>query len=292
MTKQTNKNASSVKFIFSFLLLISALATNPAKAQITTIPYSQKFAVSIKAGYSLSISSFGDKDDNELFSNQWKPGFFGAALINFPVKNNYSIQAEAGFSSRGRKIKFKDGPWINSASYQFMDVSLHLRKSYPLRWAKEIKGTWFFTVGPKLSYWLGGKGTITSGGSYKYSLKFSAPPDVPPLPDFNIMYLTNVNRGLFGIDFGIGLDAPTLALQRFIIEARFTSGFTFYGGKSSAFNRTFGYTDNLRASEKIISLSINYVLNREPKDGVKGGSTKSKGSKKPKPRKSIDSLLR
>jgi hypothetical protein len=61
----------------------------------THLAYSQKFAVGIKAGATLSKSSFGDKDDNDDFTNLWVPGYFGAGLVNFQLKNNFSFQTEA-----------------------------------------------------------------------------------------------------------------------------------------------------------------------------------------------------
>jgi len=272
----------------------------------TNFSYSQKFAVGAKAGATLSVSSFGDKDDQDSFTNLWKPGYFFAGLINFPLKKNFSFQTEAGFSQRGRKIKFNKETWVNEASYHFLDGSMLLRKSYPLQWSTDVRGTWFFNIGPKVSYWLNGKGTITTGGkyvdpddgitkistggAYDYKIKFSQAPEIPDAPDFNTMYLTDVNRWLFGLDFGVGVDAPTTALQRFVFEVRFTSGHTFYGNTGSAFNRTLGFRDNMRANEKIISFSIDYTLNKELHEGLKGKSTK-KDVKKTKPRKNIDSVL-
>lgn len=270
------------------------------------LAYSQKFAVGIKAGATLSKSSFGDKDDNDKFTNLWVPGYFGAGLVNFQLNKNFSFQTEAGYSKRGRKIEFNEGTWHNDATYHFLDASMALRKSYPLKWSSNVRGTWFFNIGPKVSYWLNGKGVVTTGGtyvdpadgltkistggSYDYSVKFEKEPEEPGAPDFNTMYLSDVNRWLFGLDIGIGVDAPTLALQRFIVELRFTSGHTFYGGKNSAFNRTLGFTDNLRANEKIFSLSIDYAINRVYREGQKGKST-NRDVKKSKPRKNIDSLL-
>jgi len=254
--------------------------------------YAQKFAVGVKGGASVSFSSFGDKDDADLFTNSFKPGFFFAGLVNFPLKKQFSFQTEGGFSQRGRSIKFENDTWENSATYHFIDGSMMLRKSYPLQWAENVRGTWFFNVGPKISYWLNGKGTVTSGGSYNYKVKFEKEPENPTEPDFNTMYLTDVNRWLFGLDLGIGVDAPTTALQRFVFEIRFTSGHTFYGSRSSAFNRTLGFKDNLRANEKIISFSVDYTLNRDLRDSKKGKSTKKDVPKKSsKPRKNIDSLL-
>jgi len=291
---------SSVYRIYSKYLILILFVS------VTSFAYSQKYAVGIKAGATLSVSSFGDKDDQDAFTNLWKPGYFFAGLVNFPLKKNFSFQTEAGFSQRGRKIKFNEETWVNEATYHFLDGSMMLRKSYPLKWSSNVRGTWFFNIGPKVSYWLNGNGTITTGGkyvdpadgitkiskggTYDYKVKFSQSPEIPDSPDFNTMYLTDVNRWLFGLDFGLGVDAPTTALQRFVFEVRFTSGHTFYGNRGSAFNRTLGFTDNLRANEKIISFSIDYTLNKELHEGLKGKST-NKDVKKTKPRKNIDSVL-
>lgn len=274
-----------IKYLPLFVTLLLCLAG-------TISLYAQKFAVGVKAGATISISSFGDKDDGDFYTNSSKPGFFAAGLINFPLKKNFSFQTEAGFSQRGRNIKFNEDTWENNATYYYIDGSMMLRKSYPLQWAENVRGTWFFNVGPKVSYWLNGKGTVTAGGSYDYKIKFEHPPENPTEPDFNTMYMTDVNRWLFGLDLGVGVDAPTTALQRFVFEIRFTSGHTFYGSRSSAFNRTLGFTDNLRANEKIISFSVDYTLNKDIRDTRKGKTTKKDVPKKSsKPRKNIDSLI-
>ena len=247
------------------------------------LTYSQKFIIGIKAGATFSKSSFDDKDDNDAFTNLWKPGYFGAALINFPLNKNFSFQTETGFSQRGRKIEFNDNTWLNNASYHFIDASMNLRKSFPLNWMRNVKSGWFINLGPKVSYWLSGKGKVTGGDNFDYEVKFEKQPENPNTADFNTMYMSDINHWHFGLDFGVGVDAPTLALQRFMIELRYTSGLTFYGEKNSAFNPTPGFTDNLRANENVISLFITYVLNRDIK---KGNSAKNK-----KPRKNFDSLL-
>jgi len=283
-----------------FLILVFSLSG-------THLTYAQKFAVGIKAGATLSKGSFGDKDDNDDFTNSWAPGYFGAGLINLRLKNSFSFQTEAGYSIRGRKIEFNEDTWHNVANYHFLDASMLLRKSYPLKWSRNAKGNWFFNVGPKISYWLNGKGAVATGGtyvdpvdgltkistadSYDYRVKFEKEPEEPDAPDFDTMYLSDVNRWLFGLDVGIGVNAPTKALQRFIVELRYTTGQTFYGGKNGAFNRTLGFKDNLRANEKIFSLSIDYTINRVYKEGQKGKSTK-KDVKKSKPRKNIDSMIK
>jgi hypothetical protein len=278
--------ANAIAYYCLKALVLSGLAV------ISFAGHSQKFTVGIKSGVTSSISSFGDKDDKADFTNRWKLGYFGAGLINFPLKDNYSFQTEFGYSQRGRKIEFNYDTWLNNATYHYLDGTMLLRKSYPLQWAKNVRGTWFFNVGPRISYWLSGSGKVIAGGSYNYKVKFTPPPDEPDAPDFNTMYLVDINRWLFGLDIGIGADAPTTSLQRFVFEVRFTSGHTFYGGRNSAFNRTLGFDDNLRANEKILSFIVSYTLNRDLRDSKKGKSTKNKELKRSKPRKSLDSNIR
>jgi hypothetical protein len=276
----------------AFPQFAKTIITSCALMVILSTGYSQKITIGVKSGFAFSQSVFGDKDDKANFNNRSKLGFITAGLVNFPLKDNYSFQTEFGYSQRGRKVEFNQNTWFNNATYHYLDGTMLLRKSYPLNWTKNVKGTWFVNIGPRISYWLSGKGKVIAGGSYTYQVKFTDPPDEPSSPDFNIMYMRDVNRWLFGLDFGIGADAPTTALQRFVFEVRFTSGHTFYGSRDSAFNRTLGFVDNLRANEKMLSFTASYTLNRDLRESKKGKSTKNKEIKKAKPRKNFNSKIR
>jgi hypothetical protein len=107
-------------------------------------------------------------------------------------------------------------------------------------------------------------------------------PQNPTGPDFDKMYLRDVNRWLFGIDIGVGFNAPLKRNRKLSTELRFTSGHTFFGTKYSASNRTLGFTDNLRANEKVISLTVAYVIDVNVQEGRKGKSTKDKEVKRKK----------
>jgi hypothetical protein len=78
------------------------------------------------------------------------------------------------------------------------------------------------------------------------------------------------------IDVGVGFIAPLKQNQKISAELRFTSGHTFLGNKFSASNRTLGFTDNLRSNEKVLSLTVSYILDVNVQEGRKGKSTKDK----------------
>lgn len=236
----------------------------------------QQFSLGLKVGPLMSRSVIADKFDRRDFSQRNKPGFMGAGLIIFPLKNNYSFETEVGYSQRGRKILSNADTWTNSATYNYAEASMLLRKSFPVKIIKNVPTQWFVNLGPNISYWIGGRGEIGSGRLQSYDIVFGPMPLEPPQPDFDKMYLTDVNRWLFGINIGAGLITPLRRSHRLLTELRFTSGHTFYGKPTSASWRTLGFTDNLRANEKVVSLTVAYLFDIDLKESRKGKSTQDK----------------
>jgi hypothetical protein len=255
---------------------ISLLVTLPCLTVIAHSVEAQEFSLGIKAGPLVTRSVIADKFDREDFSQRNKYGFLGAALIIFPLKNNYSFETEVGFSQRGRKILSNGDSWTNSATYYFGDASMLLRRTFPLRIRKNVPMLWFANLGPNVSYWLGGHGKIGVTQLQSYDIVFGPMPVEPSEPDFDKMYLTDVNRWLFGVNIGVGFIAPLKKSRKLLTELRFTSGHTFYGKTTSASWRTLGFTDNLRANEKFLSLSVAYIADFNLKEAKKGKSTLDK----------------
>jgi hypothetical protein len=246
---------------------------------LTVIAHSagaQEFSLGIKAGPLVTRSVIADKFDRKDFSQKNKYGFLAAGLIIFPLKSNYSFETEVGFSQRGRKILSQGDSWTNSATYYFLDASMLLRRTFPLRIRKNVPMLWFANLGPNISYWLGGHGKIGVTQLQSYDIVFGPMPVEPSEPDFDKMYLTNVNRWLFGVNIGVGFIAPLKKSRKLLTELRFTSGHTFYGKTTSASWRTLGFTDNLRANEKFLSLSVAYISDFNLREAKKGKSTLDK----------------
>jgi hypothetical protein len=259
---------------------ISLLLTLLCLTVITLSVSAQEFSLGVKAGPLVTRSVIADKFDREDFSQQSKFGFLGAALIIFPLKNNYSFETEVGFSQRGRKILSNGDTWTNSATYHFADASMLLRKTFPLRIKKNVPMLWFANLGPNISYWLGGHGKIGVTQLQSYDIVFGPMPIEPSEPDFDKMYVTDANRWLFGVNIGVGFIAPLKKSQKLLTELRFTSGHTFYGKTTSASWRTLGFTDNLRANEKFLSLTVAYIFDFNLKEGKKGKSTNKESRRK------------
>jgi hypothetical protein len=248
--------------------------------------FAQKFSLGVKAAPLATWSAYGDKDDGKRTDNKIKIGFYAAGFISFPLKNNYECVIEGGFSQKGRKVEFEGK--MNYASYYFIDAALLLRKSFKFYLGKNVPATWFVNVGPHISYWLGGNGVIGAVGSdgQKYDIEFVKDSINPNNFDFKTMYMLDANRWLFGVDMGIGMTAPIKTTQRVMVEFRFTWGHTFYGSRTTANYNWIEFTDNnMRANERVLSLSVAYAFDFDLKEGKKGRSTKDKEVHRKRPRK-------
>lgn len=259
-----------------FLSLALAISTGQLLGQ----PSTQKFSLGVKAGPLMTWSVFGDSYEGRNTDNKLKLGYYGAGIISFPLKNNYSCVIEGGFSQKGRKVIFEDKK--NDATYYFVDAALLLRKSFHIQLGKNIPATCFINVGPHVSYWLGGKGKIgyKDGDGTPYKVVF-ADTFILSQSKFKTMYLVEANRWLFGADIGIGMTAPIRSTQRVLTELRFTWGHTFYGGRSSARYNWVDFTDtNMRSNERVISFTVAYMFDFDLREAKKGRSTKDKEVKR------------
>ena len=265
--------SSHVKFIFVVKSHILSFVFIVIAGQFVN---AQKFSLGVKAGPLLTTSSYGNRVSNSDFDPTIKFGYYGAGIVSFPLKDNYDCVIEGGFSRKTRELLISDGNIRNSAHNNFFDGVLLLRKSFRMNIAPNIPGNWFVDIGPHISYWMGGKGTIGSVDSEgkPYNIVFS---DTFDIGDFNSMFLINANRWLFGLDIGVGFNAPITQRARLLTELRFTWGHTFYGRRDSeVYYSWVEFEDSLLANERILALTISYIWDVDLQARKKGHSSKDK----------------
>lgn len=242
----------------------------------------QKYSLGLRAGGTVNWASFRDKQQKDTFAVHPSTGFNVGALIGFPLKNNYSVIIEGGFSQKSRTIK--DFTLLeNHSTYRFADGSLLLRKAYKFNLGKNVPAEWFFNIGPEVGYWLSGKGYFTAGGpKYPYQIEFDKTPD----GDMNYLYYNSANRVFFALVLGVGMKAPLRNNTAISTELRFISGHTNLGNNKYEYPTRewyaslLNYDDTLRMNMKIISLSVAYTYDFDKVEARKGKSTLKKKLKK------------
>ncbi len=266
-----------IRLIFGVSISISLLHFTLAAAQEKqAAPESQKFSIGIKAGPNVTLALYPDKAQRDQFTSYPKLGFGGSAFINFPLKKDYSYLAEAGYAIKGRRTKLTNGDFFNTQTFHFAEVAMALRKSFNLRLVKNIPSKWFINIGPNIGYWISGSGKFVET---KYDIKFDLPPD----GNLYVNYLSNINRWLFGIDVGIGADAPINRRQKVRLELRATFGQTYLGKKNSGSSyATLSWEDTLKTNLTSLSFTAAYTLDFDRRAMKMGKSTKNKEIKKKK----------
>lgn len=258
----------------NFLLVICMIV-------LANVVSAQKYSVGFRAGGTFNWASFRDKDQKDTFSIKPSTGFTVGALVGFPLKNNYSVIIEGGFSQKSRILK--DELLENHSTYKFIDGSLLLRKAYKFNLGKNIPAEWFVNLGPEVGYWMSGKGYFTAGGpKYPYAIEFDKAPD----GDMKYLYYNSANRMFFGLVLGVGMKAPLKNNTAISTELRFVSGHTNLGHNKYEYPTRewyaalLNYVDTLRMNLKVISLSVAYTYDFDKKEARKGKSTLKKKLKK------------
>lgn len=243
--------------------------------------HAQKYSFGARVGGTVNWASFRDKDQKDTFSIKPSQGFSVSALIGFPLKNNYSVIIEGGFSQKSRILS--DGLLENHSTYKFVDGTLLLRKAYKFSLAKNIPAEWFFNIGPEVGYWLSGKGYFTAGGPrYPYQIEF----DKAPNGDMKYLYYNSANRMFFGLVLGVGMKAPLRNNTAISAELRFVSGHTNLGNNEYEYHprewysQILNFNDTMRMNLKVISLSVAYTYDFDKVESRKGKSTIKKRMKK------------
>lgn len=261
------------------IFFIAGICDSGVAQKVYRVPNTQRYFVGIKGGVLTSWSVYRDPDLKNQFTGNPVPGFYVAGLINFSMKKNYSFQSEFGFSQMGRSVKFNSDSWSNTSTYHFLDFSMMLRHSFRLKIGKDIPANWYVNIGPNIKYWLNGTGKVEFPGSQNYTIEFNG----TPKGEYDKLYYQDVNRWIFGLDFGLGANLGTLKGQQVMAELRFTYGQTYLGNKDSvtpASINLLGYEDSLLFNLKVVSFSLAYTLDFYKGQAKMGKSNFEKGQKK------------
>lgn len=275
MMKKRKSNLRSVVHLLIVLFILLCVHNS----------YAQKYSLGLKAGASLTWPGFGDPEAKEIFNRRVKPGFQAGFIIGFPLKHNYDLLLEGGFSQRGRILTFnKDHSWKNEMTMQMTDMSIALRRSFKFMLWKNTPAEGFVNLGPEINYWLSAKGHIstTDGPKYRYDVIFDTE---APADGGYYMTMKDINRWLFSIGLGFGLKTHLQKKKHLTTEVRFLSGHTFLGKPNSSFMDRYiwgdgNMQDTMKTNLKTVTFTVAYTVDFDKVDLRKGKSTIKKRMKK------------
>lgn len=283
-------NSAILCIVTSFLptLVTGQELETPKESPFDAKSY-EKFLWGIRGGLNVTTPHFEDADAQAAFTSLPTLGWTLGAVAQFKLTNRYAFQAEVGYSRKSSRFTFDTDGSENRLDMDFVDISLLLRRRLNFEWGKNIRSDLFIGVGPNINYWLGASGSITTySGETPYNVVIDGVPDA----NYNNMYFNGVNQWLFGIDLGVGINAPISPKQKIYVEFRASLGQTNLGRSSSTssinlvgFGGSLLQENLLKQNLKTFSITAAYTFSLNYLESKMGHSTKEKMIKKRKPAK-------
>ncbi len=222
--------------------------------------YSQ-IELGVRLGANASRSVFDDNVYKKFNDSKYKIGYQAGIVAVFEnnKKDKYALLTELYYSKIGRKVSSSGNEFTaNTASYNYLHMPIMFRMRFKTNYFD-----WYMSVGPQISYWLGGKGVyevfdpnyqlITS---YDYVINFDEPID-----DFGYMnMLDEYNRWQLGLSVGTGILLELNDADRIALDLRYYFGHTYLGEKEGGYIPNSGLDDNFESTNQSLELSVMYTF--------------------------------
>lgn len=251
------------------------LAANILIAQ----PEGVKYNIGPKAGFNVYKSRFNFSEDEATYEQKYKIGFQLGIALDLPLKEMIHFNVEFYYSRKGKKTIIVDEGFTNDATYNFLEIPLLLRFSFNASKVRSGNLNWHLDIGPTMSYWLGGKGELSSTGpTIEYEIVFGDPP--AGRSELDKMYISQANRLQWGLMAGAGIEYPIFRSQVLFVDLRAAfGGSNLAESEGSANLPILGFSDSMDVRFLEFSLSAAYTFEIDWIQTRRGKSTVRKRKK-------------
>ncbi|WKN43839.1 outer membrane beta-barrel protein [Tunicatimonas pelagia] len=214
---------SRVLLIFWGIIVLSE-----TKAQILTGPI---------VGGQATVAGYGSQYDGVDFQQDLSFNYLGGWSYAYEISDHLAFYSELVYSRKGKVQRYNSTSTriVENQTYShFLDAPILLRITGPIG---RSKARWFINAGPQISYWLGGRGTVTAYEFFgsdqltqiDYTVRFSEDE-----PAEGVLAVDGANRLQFSLAAGGGFSIPVnRSGHEVVINLRYVSGTTFMGGNES-----------------------------------------------------------
>lgn len=207
--------------------------------------------------------------------------------VGFRVRKRFFLHFALQYSTKGRILELKDPEGTNNP-YNVQNLRDKVRYNYidlPIVYTVDFKGKigankefkYNLGIGPVLSYWLGGKGTIENNDTYEFSTGIVPYKVVfhkdPTQGTDNEMIIQNPNRLQLGLNVtGSIIFEPTPG-KHLMLTVRYEMGGTFLSTKSNGQINPTIFQEPLTSHNRGFRVSLAYLLDLKTDQRKKGKST-------------------
>lgn len=268
------------------LLLVLLLVSFSSQAQFWFGP---------KIGGQIIVPQYQAESRRDSFKISNKVNWHAGIGMDYSTEGHFEVHTELMYMRVNNRTQakdiFQDQTLDSKTVNHFLTAPLMARVVF----MKNSRFKVFVEAGPRLSWWLGGKGTIISdeteenasepGTPVKFNVQFVK----EELEEINVgdyndkLIVTKPNRLQYALDFGVGWLFDITPSQRAIVDAKISwahSNMAFNDGV--AFSNINNYQEDLEYRSHMFVVSVAYMFGYNPALTTKGKSTSNVGGKKAK----------
>ena len=233
-----------------FAILLFFLTVSP-------FAFAQTLLIGPKVGIQAVRPSFDEYTPNAAYQGQYALAPQIGLVSNIKVSEFFSLHTELLYEQRVRKIR--DNDLLTVERYHYVSAPAMLRLSY------QVGGvSYYVNGGPRLGYWLGGRGFEESAeiGSevverQNYKIVFGGHEDQAIRTDEK--YVLEPNRWQLGLDVGAGVLLP-VGHTHVMVDVRYSWGHTHMAKEPELYARSVSNKSTLEHSHNMIGISVAYLF--------------------------------
>lgn len=255
-------------FLLSVLLLFGFETIN---AQILVGPV---------VGSHIGWASYDDRDLKDFYKSSPTYGFHAGGSIAFRVQKRFFLQTSILYTQKEKKITGGgDGMFSHSLRNRYIDMPILYTAEFKARFKRDRVYKWYLGIGPNVSYWLGGRGSLRNSEldeslieELNYKVTFGKQEEIGE----NEMNVAQPNRLQLGLNVSAGLIFEPMGIHKFMLTTRYEHGHSFLSRESNGVYGLPGvlyYEDELKVRNNAFVVSLYYFIDLKIEDRKKGKST-------------------
>ena len=251
-----------------------------------------QFWVGPRVGFQMTNYKYQDeinvmvKEDSLEYLAENSANFNVGLALEYTTEGRYSVHTELVYQRIENTVRNKPGnPILSSKStYNFLSVPVLMRINFGY-----LPFQFYVNGGPRLAYWLNGKGTIQAdelvefgiedGRSYKVHFGQVSQDKVR---EGDFFFIPKSNRLQYAFELGAGATFELNEFFRGYFDIRYTFGHSNMGFNDQADFGLIEYQENIQYSQNILQLSMGVLVGYDPNRKRKGASNSNVGRKKKK----------
>jgi hypothetical protein len=252
------------------LSLVLLLTTQSICAQVLVGPV---------VGPQICWVAFGDKDDKGMYTQRPTYGFHAGANLSFRVHNQFFLHSSFLYSTKGKDLEGKDDPLMtNKERYQYLELPLTYTAEFITKTGRDKQFKWYLGIGPNISYWLSGKGSVTTEELSEILIeqvdyKFVFNKDDGEVAE-NEMNVAEANRIQLGLNVAAGLAFEPLGYHKVMVTARYEFGHSYFSRDGNGtIAQDSAFENNFKIVNRGFRLSFAYLIDLKTEERKKGKST-------------------